>query len=226
MPIKRYSARPRNAPKYKKRRITRRKRMALPRRALVPMMAIKRKWWSFNWVPNSAATSNFWKSLDFTLANVPNFAELTALFDFYKMNAFKIELIPRYDSFAGNDNTDTTIPGVTNQAGTNAHVCYDTRTPATITGTYTSATLNTFLEQGRVKSFVGNRRIVIYYKPGVARTISGVNVFKGPTWLSTSNTAVNHVGPQVFLNDINFNGTFGNSYDIYVTAYIMLKGQK
>lgn len=206
----------------------RRRTARIPRlvRSRMPMMMIKRKWWSFNWVPNTAATSSFWKSLDLTLSNVPNFAELTALFDFYKINAFRFELIPRYDSFAGNDNTDTTIPGVTNQAGTNAHVCYDTRQPPTITGTYTSATLNNFLEQGRVKTFVGNRRIVIYVKPGVARSVGGTTVYGGPAWISTTQSAVNHIGPQVFLCDANFNGTFGNSYDIFVTAYIQLKGQK
>lgn len=208
-----------------------RKRMRFVRRiprGLKPaIMAYKRKFYLESWQPNTTSISGYWRQYNQGLNNLPNNTEITALFDQYKVNAIKLQFIPRFDNFAGNNTTDTTLPGVTNQSGTYAHVCYDTRSTITPAGIYNSSTLNTFMEQGRVKTYNGNRPFTVYYRPVIVTQYGGVNtqMYVRSTWLPTNNP-ITLYGPHVFMQDYNFNGTFGNSYDIYVTFYMMCRNMK
>lgn len=192
------------------------------------VMKYKRKFFLENWQPSTVATSNFWRRYNQSLSNIPNSGDLVNFFDFYKVCAIKLELIPRFNSFDGSNTTDTTAPGVTNQAGTFVHVCYDLRSITSPSGVYTSSTYNNFAEQGRIKTYAGNRKITIYYKPVITSLYAGnqTDQYTSVKWLPTSQTALTLYGPQIFMQDPNFNGSFGNSYDIFVTQYVMLKGTR
>lgn len=200
----------------------------VPRRRLklrTAMMSYKRKFFLQNWAPNTTTTAGFWRRYQSQLTDIPNSAELTALFDQYKINAIKLEFLPRFDNFSGNDTTDTAVPGITNQSGTNVHVSYDTYTTITPGGTYNSANCNTFLEQGRVKTYTGTKPITIFYKP----TLVDNGRYVKPRWLSTDfavpATHV-HYGPNVFMQDINFNGSFGQTFDVFLTMYVQVRNMK
>lgn len=108
------------------------------------------------------------------------------------------------------------------------HIIVDQRTTVAPSGTYTRSTLNTFLENGKVKSYTGNRPFSVYFKPAVAQTVgnvSGAGFLYAP-WLQTSQTALTHYGFHAFAQDFNMNGSFGQAFDVFVKFYIQCKGLK
>lgn len=219
---------PRKTYRRPRKRTTRRRMMRrVPRSLRLNTIVFKRKVWQGNWQPSTASTADFWKYYKFSLNDMNNYTEVTNLFDEYKISALKVEFHPRFDSFAGNDTTDTTLPGITNQSGTKLHVLIDPSSTLTPTGTYISSTLNTLLEDGNVKSYSGNRVVTVYFKPKVYNTVSGLaaNMIRSP-WIRTDQIALPHYGFHAFAQDNNFNGTFGQSWDLFVTYYIQCRNIK
>lgn len=222
---------------YRKKPTTRRfvKKRKYPRRVPRPIgktatMYIKRKLWSATWLPATAATSDFWKQFTLNLTQIPNYTEFTNMFDQYRIAAIKWTFYPRFTDFSGNDNTDTTPPGVTNIGQNIMHICYDIYSTVSPSGTYTSTNLNSFMEQGRIKTVTnGNRPIQVYVKPVIQGNYIGgtaTNMFTKSKWLPTSSPSIPHYGPNIFVQDLNLAGVFGQQYDILVTAYIAVRNQK
>lgn len=198
-------------------------------RAPVNMVTTQRTYWHFNWTPNTTTTDGFARRLTYTLSGLPSVGEFTGVFDMYKINAIKVVLRPRYDGFAGNDTTDTVLPGVTNQGRTMVHVLRDMYGQYVPSGSYSTNTLNSFFEQGtKVKTYPGNRDVVIYYRPtvDVYNNVNSADKRSKSMWYSTTSTGVVHYGPCVFLQDVNLTGTFNQSFDVYVTMYMSFKGIK
>lgn len=226
MAIKR-RARATRKPAAKRRRITR-----IPRALKASgAMNYSRTFWLESWTPNSGGTANFWRYYQAAFSQLPNSTELINLFDRYRINAFKYTFRPRYDSFAGNDTVDTTLPGITNQAGNYAHVIVDRESNLVPTGAYTTAVLNSFLEQGsRVKTYQGIKPFSVYVKkPLVNQEVSGVGGGRRvpSPWLQTAVAAsVTHNGFHVFMQDVNLTGITGQTFDVFVTVYMQLKGMR
>lgn len=196
------------------------------------MLKMQRTMWLQNWAPNTVGTSGFWRYYSVRLDDMTNVSELTNLFDTYRLAAYKITFRPRYDNFSGNDTTDTVLPGVINQSGTMLHIVKDPWSTVTPTGTYSSANLNTFLEQGnKVKTYSGNKPVSVYIRgPTINNVVEGpfnVQRIRSP-WLNTNGggTAIYHNGFHVFAQDVNLTGVFGQSWDVFVTYYLMVKNLK
>lgn len=216
-----YARRPRKV----RRVMTRRQRVPRLVRPRVPMMAYSRTFWFQNWLPSTVSTNDFWRYYTFKLSDVPNFPEFQSLFDQYRVNAVKWTFRPRYDGFNGNDTTDTTLPGITNQGKTMMHVCNDPKSIIVPVGVYNSTTLNNFFEQGKVYSRNGNRSFSVYCRTVVPDDADGINVaryIRAP-WLNTSTRDITHRGFHIFAQDVNLTGVFGQAFDVYVTPYIMFK---
>lgn len=218
---------------YKKRSqaMKRRRRFArVSRSPRLPMITMKRTFYAFNFTPSTAATSNFWQYQSCTLSQMTNSADITSLFDQYKIAALKYTFRPRYDNFSGNDTVDTTLPGVTNQGGCMIHIINDPYSQLVPTGVYSGATLNTFLEQGNVRTYNGNRPFSVYFKPTIDNTVGAAvtNAARSRAkWLSTINgTGIAHYGFHFFAQDVNLTGVFGQSWDVYITYYIQAKGTR
>lgn len=187
----------------------------------------KRQFRQTFWQPSTAATSDFWKIFWFKLTDLPTSSEFTNLFDEYRFNAIKVVFRPRFSGFDGANTTDSTLPGITNQAGTNLHIALDPKGSISPSGAYSSSSLNLFMENDNIRSYNGNRAVTVYYKPTVMRTVDGLAAeFKTSPWLSTSYPAINHFGFSAYAQDFNFNGTFGQSWDIFVTYYMSFRGLK
>lgn len=211
--------------KYARRVMT----VSRPLRMNTPTMRVTRTWRWTNWTPATTNTTDFWRYLDIAAAQMPNWSEYAAVFDMFRVNNIKFTLRPRYDAFDGANTTDITLPGVTNQGKTYAHVIIDPRSPVIPTGVYTSGNLNTFLENGKVRSYSGNRPINIFIKyPCTAEDVntSAAATYKRGGWYSTTTGGIVHRGAHVFLQDVNMTGVFGQAYDIFVTMSITLKGQR
>jgi hypothetical protein len=220
MPIMKRKAPPRRR-LYARRRIARRIPYAVKSR--IPMLKIQRTTCIGNWTPNTTTTDGFWKLYTFQLQNITNSTEFTSLFDQYKMYALKYRFVPRFDNFSGNNTTDTTLPGVTNQGATRLHIVNDPFTSFGPVGTYTFANLNTFLEQGnRVKTYNGNRPVSVFFRT----CIDSSGERKRAPFLNVTQNNVNHFGFHVFAQDVNMTGVFGQSWDVFVTAYLVLKNAR
>lgn len=194
------------------------------RRVRGAFLQAKRSFYAFNWAPNTTTTDGFWKYTTSKLNDLPSYLEFVNLFDLYRIKALKFTLRPKYDSFAGNDTTDTTLPGITNQGGTFVHVCKDKYSNVSPSGTYTSTTLNTYLEQGNVRTYRGLRPINIYVRAPVVDMPAGAgNKRVASPWLQTADYTTVHRGTHIFMQDPAFNGTFGQSFDVFVTLYMQFK---
>lgn len=179
-----------------------------------------------NWTPNSATTGGFWRYTQFAPNQIGNWSDYFNMFDQYKVCALKFTYRPRYDNFAGNDTTDVTLPGVTAQGLTNVHVINDPYSTISPTGTYSAATLNAFLENGKVKSYQGGRPISVYFKPTINLTTeAGNNMRRRAGWLNVNVNNV-HSGFHIFMQDTNLTGVFNQSYDVFVTSYVMLRNAR
>lgn len=191
-------------------------RMMTPRNAV---MNCKRTKWIEYWQPSPAITAGFWKQYNQAFSDVFNATDFTNLFDEYKINAIKLKFVPRYD---GND-----AGSASPQNSAMVSVCYDTRSSLTPSGSYSSATYNAFSEQGLVKTYATLRPFTVYWKPSLRQPnfIAG-SKFLGPQWLPTAATTETHYGPHIFMHDMNFTASFRNSYDIFITHYISLRGVK
>lgn len=213
---------------YRRKIAAKRRRYArkIPRNIRYPLLKLQRTTYLENWVPNTTTVTGFWKLYTFTLNNLNNASEYINLFDQYRICALKYTFVPRYDSFDGADTTDTTLPGVTNQGATRLHIVNDPFTTRSPSGLYTQANLNSFFEEGRVKTYSGNRNVNVYFKTAVNNSVdSGANRTRS-MWLNVSQSGVPHYGFHVFAQDVNMTGVFGQSWDVFVTSYIMFKNMR
>lgn len=191
------------------------------------IVKIKRTTYGGNWNQSTVSTSGFWRYLTYSLADMNNYAELTSLFDEYKITGLKIDFIPRYDSMPGSNTTDVTQPNVTNQTGNYITTYIDPKSAITPSGTFTSATFNTFLENcnGQYKMRPGLRKFSIYFRPSIPNDVAGTSTSKqSPKWLSTNSPSIAHSGVHVFMHDVNFVGSSGQSFDMFVTHYVLCRG--
>lgn len=205
-----------------------RRNYRVPRSIEQKPVLIKRKFWAFNWTPSTVSTTDFWKTFAFNLSQMYNSGDVTNLFDQYKLCGVKVEMHPRFDNFAGNDTTDTTAPGVTSQGGNQVHIIADPWNDTVASGTYTTATLNFFLEKGNVKTYEGIRPIKFYIRPSIEQNVGVNNTgrrIRAP-YLNCSNTTLPHFGFQAFIADPNMTGFFNQSYDIFYTFYVACKGRR
>lgn len=215
--------------KLRRRSRTKRKgiKRSFNRRKYLPRAsAFKRTFYSFSWSPATTTTGDFWKYIELTASAIPSNGEYAAVFDQYKINGFKYTFRPRYDGFEGSNTTDTTLPGVSNQAGTMLHIINDPTSTTSPSGTYTVATLHTFMENGNVRTYSGNRPVSVYVKPLIYDTVTGGSTSRRPGWIPWSNTAIPHRGFHVFTQDTNMTGVFGQAWDVYVTVYFQCRGMK
>lgn len=200
----------------------------VPRRLIsTPKINVQRSYWYENWTPNTVATNNFWRYYSFRLQDLPSYLDFAAPFDRFRINAIKVTFRPRYDNFAGNDTVDTTLPGVTNQAGCKLTIINDPASNFAPAGVYGSGTYNIALENGKARVHNGNKDINVYFKPMVNSETGGLSAgrrIRAPMLQCSQAAGLVHNGFHVYANDVNFTGVFGQSFDVYVTYYMTFIG--
>lgn len=193
------------------------------------VMKFQRKFWWFNWSLSTASTAGFWRYMSIALSDMPNNSEIVNLFDQFKITGVRYEFHPRYDSFAGNDTGDITPPNITNQGGNVIHVVNDPKSVLLPSGTYNTTTLNSFMEQGKVRTHRGTRPVVIYHRPCIATPTSGISnsqQVRAPWLLTSTGLTVAHTGAHVFFQDPNLTGASGQNFDVFVTLYVLCRGAR
>lgn len=217
----------RKAPSSPYRRRTKRrgyaKRKPISKRA--GHLSLKRTSFSSTWVFGTASTNDFWRYYVFTAADINNFAEFAAVFDEYRVNAIKVTFRPAYDSVNAPN-----AAGAIAQPQSYAHVLVDQQSTVAPTGLYTSANLNTYLEQARIRTLTLNKPVSVYFKPKVSDQIFGggtaSRLISSP-WVKTTETGVQYRGFHMFLQQNSF--STGNSnirLDTFYTFYLQFRNVK
>lgn len=221
MPFKRKRA-PARAARRVRRKMTRR----IPRyvRSAQQQLLMKRTFFDSTWVFGTVSTGEFWRYNTFTISQLPNIVELTGLFDTYKICAIKVTYRPRFTEVDSAGEAGTGVIGFPNAY---AHVIVDPDTNMSPSGVYNSATLNSFLENGNVKTYNLTKPFSVYFKPKALMALSGGSTgsaaVKAP-WCRFSDTGVSHRGFHIFLQQNAFsNGANYIRLDTFVTYYMKAK---
>lgn len=161
------------------------------------------------------------------VCSLTNLSEYQALFDQYKLCAYRVKLIPKFKNITSNTEVVTT-GGTTYETPYFAIVKDHCARPNTAITTWDRAGLNSLLEDNKAYIVRGDRPVSIYIKPRVQETTSnGSRYIKSPWFnLDTNGAAVPHYGFHLFAFNRSFNSaSFGATclYDVSVTYYLKLK---
>lgn len=230
--VRRRTRRPGTSTRRTKRRVMRRTK---PLRALISTaskgVAFKRSFFVGNWAFGTTATSDFWRRFTPRFNEMPNHLEYNAVFDEYRITGIKITLHPRI-GMVSYQQTATATP-TTNQM-------YITIANATKeyefvpTGTYSSATYNSMLEElgTKTRTIKFDRPVSLYFKPQIFEEVGGTSGYgykhvKAP-WLQLGTSLQpSYHGMHAFIHDYNFTNLNAQQFgvDIQYTFYFQCRGQ-
>lgn len=217
-----------------------RRRTAPPRNIRLGNLSVVRKVMSSSPVTfTTASTSGFYQYLGVALTNgfqsftatptticsLTNLAEYAVLFEQYKLNAYKIELFPRYQDFNTNQNTSTAtvrnVPMV--------YICKDPHNTVTYTGTWSQTFLNGLLENGG-KCYRGDKKITLFVKPKVSEQFGGGALrYIKPQWTDLTTSAgqgVYHRGYHMMVYSTTWDNASLPVYDVMVTYYLQFRNPR
>lgn len=216
---KSYARRPAGR-RYRKR--VRRTRMKRP----LQVYACKRMFWSSNWAWDTLTTGGFWRNFIPTMANLPSVNEFTSLFDEYKLCGVKVTFRPKFTEFSADATNPTTI---TQASAPYIHICVDPKANIGPVGTYSATTLNSFLENGNIRSYLLTRPVSVYFRPSPPVPTSSVSsaMRGGPRWLVSDAIAQGQPGISAFIAENNLAGNLRNfSVDVFYTFYMKWRGTR
>lgn len=194
-------------------------------RKLASSLNIKRTLYLGTWTWGSATTNDFWRYETYSAANINSFPEFAALFDQYRINAIKVTWRPQYDSV-----NNVTGAGTLIQPQAYAHVVVDPQSTVVPSGTYSTANLNTFLEQSGVKTYTLNKPFSVYFRPKLLDQVlgGGTGARVSPaTWIRTTDNAVNHRGYHMFIQQNAMSASNTNiKLDQFITVYASFRNMK
>lgn len=131
---------------------------------------------------------------EFTLSQIPNYTELSALYDQYKIMKIHVTFRPRY-------NVNSASVAATGIALPYLHWVVDHDDATT-----PSTTVNTFLENSRVKSVVLDRPRTVTLEPHILTEIYKTSVTTGygnkpcrKQWIDMSDTSLQMFGLKFFI---------------------------
>lgn len=194
------------------------KRMSTIKRS-TPTIRVARKFFTSTWNWGTASTVDFWRYYIIKPSDMPNWGEYSAVFDEYRINAVKVTFLPRYDSVDAS--SSTVVP--------NAHIIIDPASTMIPSGTYTSANLNTLLENSGVRTKRLNKPVSVYFKPKIAIQAFGgaTNVLQTSTkFLKTNDTSVDYRGFHIFVQPTNFDTPTNCKLDVFYTYYVTFRNTR
>lgn len=203
-----------------RRKIVRRIPRRIPRSPTNTSVSVKRTLYAGNWVWGTASTSDFWRFIEYSLASgFNNHGEFTPIFDRYRINAIRVQFLPRFDWVAA-PTTGATPLTVAKPRMAIINDAYSNLSPS---GTYTSANLNSMMENGAT-IYDATKPVTVYWKPAIPYSVSGGVTFKRAPFLRTTETSILHRGFHAFIFQNNFTTTPTDlAWDIMVTMYVTFK---
>lgn len=202
---------------YRKRMFRARKRALMrirgrPQSLLQPVHYFKRSVWIPAWATVQAGADRF-SSLNFRLNQIPNVAELTALYDQYKINGVKVEVIPQFDT---NTQAGTAPNVLTSHIMSQNWHCIDYDDAVVPT------TMDTLLQYQNVKRQSCNRIIKRFIKPKFADTIFASGVISGYRpqngFIDVTYDNVEHYGMKFGFSNNPMTLTYGLRMTFYIAC--------
>lgn len=201
------------------------------------MIKVARTCYLGNYLPNAVGTQGFWQYRTVSLASgyldqtgvslggLSNLAEYQLLFDQFKLSSFKITLRPNVL-----DLNQTQSASTLTYQPPYVHVIMDPASGVTPSGTYSVATVNSFLENGKVRTYRGDKKINIYVKrPKIIEEYGGgADRYVSPRWTQLDSQGINmpHRGFHLMHQAQNMTANNNVSYDVWITYYLRFKGMK
>lgn len=218
---------PRSYGRRKKRRMSRRfGRRKYSRRVTKSFLNVKRTFVSGQWNFNTTATSDFWKYYTFTLGDLPSVSEFTPVFDEYRVRAIKVTFRPNVDGTYAQQ-ADAATATTTQSTVAWLHTCVDPMSTVVPTGTYTNATINSFLENDRVRSRRLKGAVSVYFRPILTDAVTGSGTAAARVsprqWIRTSDTAATYRGFHALMQAENPSVIFKPSVTVFITFYMQFK---
>lgn len=173
-----------------------------------PIHYFKRSVWLPAWVTTTAGVDTF-TGLNFKISQLPQFNEFTVLYDQYKINGVKLEIVPQFDSanvgaigtnvvsqnFLINDYDDSTVP----------------------------TTMDTLLQNQTVKRSSSTRIMKHYIRPCVAQQIfnTGITSTYGARrgFVDCNNADTEHYGVKIGWGS----NPVAQRYGLKMTFYLAFK---
>lgn len=215
---------------YKRRRTVRARRMNISRpkssymtRNARATLSVNRTKYDGAWTFSTATTAGFWRYQSFTAGtHIQAFSELASVFDEYKIYAIKQTWRPRYDNVQA-----PTAAGTVAQPQAYAHIALDPDSITAPTGVYSTTNLNSFLENGKVRTKTLNKPFSVYFKPRCDTNVLGGLKRENAGWFKTSDTTIPHYGYHMFIQQNNMDSTNTNIVlDGFVTVYAKFRNLK
>lgn len=180
------------------------------------VLKFQRTFWSQYFIPSTVSTNNFWQYFSTSLSAMPDVAEITNLFDQYKITGVKYTFVPKFTEFAG---SDATTAGTTNRGCGFLSIANDPYSATAAAGTYGSSSYNQFAENASVKVYPGTKPVTVFFKPCINDPQATGTVRRPCPWLQTTNTAESMYGFHAYFHDSNFAGIFNQTWDVMITIY-------
>ena len=170
-----------------------------------------------NFTPNQALTDAggvqaTWR-VNPVLGDLPNFTELSALYDEFRITECTVRIIPRYTDPVGAGDNNMLILG------------YFMDHNGAASGTYDIAE-NPWLERAGYRTCLLDKEVTIKFKPrplqlNVNGTVNGTTSYNYAPWLSTGDSAVIHYGSAFRIYAPTATASFTSAMcSVYVTLKV------
>lgn len=192
----------------------------------MPLYAMRTQKTTYNgtWQFLSTSTSGFWKYYEGRAVDMAEWSQFAAVFDEYKITNLKYTFRPRYTNYDVQDTAVGSFPVCT------AHVIKDPASTMIPTGAYNATTLNTFLENGKVKSHTLTRPLNVSFRPKILTQDFGggsASTAIPSKWIRTTEDGVIHRGFHMFLQNNNLASTNVTVLlDVFITYSISFRGAR
>lgn len=209
-----------SAPRVK---LIRKKRMAqrvvsplkrVMRQIRQPVQYFKRTLYYSGWTANSTTADTFLNYYG-VLSVVPNYTEFTNLFDQYRINGIKIQLIPRGNS--SDIGTSSASPPTGQSVGVFSIIDYD---DINVLTSFTQAVQYQNLKMTRSHQIHSR-----YFKPRIANSVYNgaagvVNAGSVRGWIDCDNPSVPHMGVKMVLQQ---SPNLAQTFDLKIDYYLAFK---
>lgn len=211
------------------RRRLKRSRMGMVPRTIratsTPTCIVTRTKFLETWNVGTVALNDFWRYYQPSVSTgFNNFAEFGVVFDSFKVLWISFKFVPRYSSLDAAALTSGTLLATTPQLCT----IKDGRSLLAPSGLWSTANLNTMMEDGRAKLRRALNPIVVTYKPQVEVPNQTGNRYISSPWLTATDTNTPLRGFHAFAFNQSFDGgkLTNFSFDVFVTMKIVFKGMR
>jgi len=161
-----------------------------------------------------------WQQIRPRLLNLPNtrLQELVAVFDLYRINKFRVRLIPRFTGYDAGSAIDNPVPTFTVNTD-NYHIINST-------GGYDFTTYNRFLEFCTAPSYVMGDKIMTFNSKR-AMALTATSELKPFPWTTCTNPNVFAYGLDFYIHCPNFaNFKATTQYDLVLEMDVSFKGNR